>query len=234
VIELLNQYIYILLNPFKVHDEYHFARNEQSLNNDNVIPFGPTGVEVKEEIVEENKTKNFSRVEGITISWLFAALMGMYQMMAINLSLFTYDYFTDSSRFSDLWIDTYKQNTQWIFILFTLFNVVIFPLTVLVYLKFWEVMIRFFAQVFSVKGDHEEMIEQVLSCSLTSHFFLVIPVFGRMAHYTANLLFIFAGLKHNMRLSTLQSIIVLASPMFLTLLVVFLFIFFFFAMFGLL
>lgn len=236
MIDLINKYVYVFLHPFQVHDTFREKRQLELEKPDNVISmFGesrPLSYEQQNENEDEGLGLEITWVEGIAISWIFALIMAMYELLAANVSLFSYDYFLDDSSLASLLVETYTQSTHGLFILFSLANAVFFPTSTWLYLKFWEVMIRFFAQVFNVEGDYEEMIDQVLGCSLTSHFLLVIPVFGTMAHYTANLLYIFAGLKNNMGLTVLQSIIVLVSPLFLMLLVLFLNFFFLFAMIG--
>ena len=88
MIELFNRYIYIFLHPFQIHQEFRESRRKRGHAQANVLPFsGPTEVtqleidrlpeldeqSLLEEIEEkENALPEFSRAEGIAISWIFA------------------------------------------------------------------------------------------------------------------------------------------------------------------
>ena len=93
---------------------------------------------------------------------------------------------------------------------------VLFPLGAFVFVKFWGLLLRFFIRLYELPvKDEERAVDEVVAGSLTSHMFLVVPIFGEIAKHISSMVFLFAGLRSNLGMSVLQALMVVISPLFI-------------------
>lgn len=202
--ELFYNYFSYLLHPIKYHTDSAFRRMEYERVKKSRL-FALVG--------EEQKSSNPSDfVSFVTVSWFFNILYAAYSLAFIHLGLALSSNLSEMGYLPGLAVSSLFQKKITLIVL--LFEVVLFPLSAWVYIKFWKIVITFFKNIFD-KEIEEETIDEVLTNSLVGNFFLIIPVIGKMIKQVASVFYIFLGLKHNIRFSAMQSLIVIVSPLIL-------------------
>lgn len=208
--ELFQIYARSLFRPFATQESLRVLR--LSTHNQSIFAFqkvsSPTGGAL-------------SFLDAMSISWVMVLIKAIYAMVALLIGVYWLGILGDEGRFIS-GLKFWGTTAQTITIFMIIFEVILFPLTLWFYTKFWGVVIRFFGELFEVEGDMNQISEQIVNHSLSSHLFLIIPVFGEMVKHLAGLTLIYAGLKNNMRLNTMQSLMVLLSPLILLLFIMFL------------
>lgn len=113
-----------------------------------------------------------------------------------------------------------------------LFRLALFPITLFFYAKFWFVIVRFFCGLFltgrRAEDSHLEvyrpefseeqmnkMSKEVVHLSLTTYTLHLIPIFGKRLTHLAQIFYLYLGLRKNIGMTNLQSIIVILSPLLL-------------------
>jgi len=134
----------------------------------------------------------------------------IYSLVFLHLGLQLSESLIESGYFPGINLSSLFQKK--IMLMGLLFEVVFFPLTAWVYVKFWRIIISFFGSIFD-KDIDETALDDVVNNSLVGNFFLIIPVFGKLLKQISSVLYIFFGVKHNLRFTTIQSVIVVFSPL---------------------
>lgn len=218
VFQLFETYFGIFLHPFKTHAELRRRRLEK-----NKVDHGM--LKVVDGVHEENNfntsmildttgPKIMTFAESLSVSWIFVLVKTLYTLVSIHMGVHIFNYVSGDSRLKDLFLPNIRFQSQKILIFWVLMEVVLFPIVVWFYIKFWSVIIRFFSNLFETDSD-EDSLNQTLSHSLSANAFLLIPIFGDFARHLCSLFFIFAGLRNNLGMTQLQSLLVMISPLFI-------------------
>jgi hypothetical protein len=205
---LLYNYVQALIHPFKFHN---FLRTERGKKHN----LEPLRLAEEDEFLP-GALVNLMRlnfVESVGISWIFVILRAFYSFFGLWLGKFILEGMGWGVKGS---FDDKK-----IILIFQVGQVVFFPLMVWLYVKFWSLLIVFFGILYDKEDHSSEIAEEILNTSLCTYAFLAIPIFGGFLQKIVSLVFIFIGLKENMKLGTLQSFLVVLSPIFLTLFLLF-------------
>jgi hypothetical protein len=229
---IVNDYITAFLHPFRTHEGL-------SLNRDlarKKINQSPLSIADEDHIedVEQLKTTGLSFVEVLSISWVLAVINGIYSIGLTYLGFLTSDALNDSEDLSFLVNGNISVEGQKVLISWAIVQVIFFPVTLWLYSKVWMVVIKFFGSLFDFEGDLEDVSAQIVNHSMVTNLFLIIPIFGEMVRHFSSVIYLFAGLKKNMRLTTLQSLIVVCSPLFIFVLLIVLVIMYFSTLFAML
>lgn len=114
-----------------------------------------------------------------------------------------------------------------IMIIFICLPIVLHPLYVWLYCKLWQSMMAI-----SSFRDHDEGVDlrrdQIITCSMVSSLFLVIPVFGKMIQRLTSLFYIYLGLRIRLKYTRMQSVGVILTPCLLLIVLVLCMLCFFF------
>ena len=199
--EILLRYIFTLLHPFQVHQHIRLQR-------EGVLPFGG----------DTARYQGVDYYEALAVSWLFFLAHCFYSPIVLHLSLYSRHYLEAQGGLfpSQEW-------GQGMLLIKLLAAATFFPLVTWLWVRFWDMMIRFFAELFNLEGeDVEQASAEIARNSLVGHAFLIIPIFGGVAQSVAGMVLLYAGLRKNLLLSRLQSLLVIASPLFLFLGLIFL------------
>jgi len=205
---ILYNYMQALIHPFKFHN---FLRAERGKKHN----LGPLRLAEEDEFLP-GTLANLMRlnfVESVGISWLFVILRAFYSFFGLWLGKFVLE--------SMGWGIKSSFDDKKIILIFQVGQVVFFPLMVWLYVKFWSLLIVFFGILYDKEDHSSEIAEEILNTSLCTHAFLAIPIFGGFLQKIVSLVFIFIGLKENMKLGTLQSFLIVLSPVFLVLFLLF-------------
>lgn len=146
------------------------------------------------------------------VSWLFNLLYAFYSLVFIHLGLYLTDGLKELGFFPGLMISSSFQRKVSLMVI--LFEVVFFPLSAWVYVKFWRILITFFSSIFDKKTE-PEALDDVVNNALVGNFFLIIPVFGRFLKQISGLVYLFTGLRYNLQFTLFQSFIIIFSPLIL-------------------
>lgn len=207
---LFHTYFSNFLHPFKNQEELRLLReNAEETSGTRHLRLANSDIPTTDELIEKQTLKP---EEILSISWIFAAIEALYGVLTIYLGNIFFQSWESSREMALLLpIDT-TIYTQKALLTATLGKVTFFPLIFWLWAGSWRILIQFFANLFQVEGDVYQMSRQIVQQSMTSHVLLMIPIFGRMLRHLAGFVHIFAGLRENMRLSVLQSVIVIVSP----------------------
>lgn len=213
LLEIFHEYFYSFLHPFKLHRSLAQSRvRARSMPQLRLATWGDTTG------IKSTKVPGLELVELVGVSWFFVIIRGLYSLVSINFGILVYqNYFSDNLPLLEEIFSPVTLQAQKMLLLYVVGEAALYPLVLWFYIKVWSVLINFFGNLFSIEGDINLMTEQIVGHSLVGHFFLLIPIFGEVARYFSSIVYIFAGLRNNMRMSVLQSVIVISSPLLLLL-----------------
>ncbi len=200
--EIIYNYIDCLLHPVRNHQAIYTRRTELERMKKGRL-FALVDDQFKEKF-------NLDFVSYALTSWLFVFVSAIYSLVFLHLGLQLSESLIESGYFPGINLSSLFQKK--IMLMGLLFEVVFFPLTAWVYVKFWRIIISFFGSIFD-KDIDETALDDVVNNSLVGNFFLIIPVFGKLLKQISSVLYIFFGVKHNLRFTTIQSVIVVFSPL---------------------
>lgn len=210
MINLLSNYIYAFLHPFKTHTLLN-AVSEHQVDVQEHRHFQLVE-DIPSEMNEADSTE-LHFVEAMSISWIFIVIQGIYSLLAIHLG---YQAFSmvhgEQEGLTALLIPNFQSQGRNLVFWGILLQIVFFPLIIWLYTRLWGSFIKFFADLFEVEGMLDEKTNQVINHSLVSYTFLILPVFGSMAQGIGMLFYLYAGLKNNFKFSHIQSLVILVSP----------------------
>ena len=210
MIEILSNYLYAFLHPFRTHS----LLNAISVHGTAVQDHRQFQLvdDIPEEVLEA-KNAELHFVEAMSVSWIFIVIQGIYSLIAIHIG---YQAFSmvhgDQEGLAALLIPNFHSQGRSLVFWGILLQIVFFPLFIWFYTRLWASFIKFFADLFEVEGKVDEKTNQVINHSLVSYIFLALPVFGTLAQGIGMLFYLYAGLKNNFRFSHLQSLVILVSP----------------------
>lgn len=197
-INILSNYVKYFLHPFETHRELYRSREHG-----------------------EHESDRPKLVDFISISWLFMMVKAMYALVFLYIGKKSSEYLLEQETISNLLGPGAAEIHRFI-ILFTIFEVILFPVALWFYAKFWGLIINFFCTLFdNNRPDKDQVVEEVVATSLTANMFLLVPIIGELGKYFSALFFLYAGLRENLKFSKVQSIVVLLGPLLLLLLFIF-------------
>lgn len=210
MIQLLSNYIYAFLHPFRTHNLLcavgeHTGAVQEGRQFQLVE-------DVPSEVLEASDTE-LGFVEAMSVSWIFIVVQGIYSLIAIHLG---YEAFSmvhgEEEGLAGLLIPNFHSQGKSLVFWGILLQIVFYPVFVWFLTRLWASFIKFFAELFEIEGPIDEKTNQVVNHSLVSYTFLALPVFGTMAQGIGMLFYLYAGLKNNFKFSHLQSLVILVSP----------------------
>lgn len=204
MLALWQQYFDFLIHPFYSHSKLRLARKS---HGDNVAPlFGST----------EAASEGPDFLTLMSISWPFYMMRALYTLLTVFISaqILTSEFSTEG--LVDLFATGYNYQWEKVMLFWTLLTVIFFPIAAWVAMKFWSLLLSFFAKLFQVEEEHlGEVCDEVARCSLVSHFFLIIPLVGELLKQVSSWIYLYAGCRANLGLTRLQSFIIIVSPIIL-------------------
>lgn len=230
ILDIFHEYFYSFLHPFKVHRQLRTLRQTK-----HTMPQLRLAVWGELQHDSTNQKRGQDIVEQVGVSWFFVIIRAIYSLISINIGLFVLENYLsfDLTMFKEVFSPVSLQG-QKILLLYIVGEAALYPILIWFYIKLWSVLIRFFGNLFGVEGDIPVMTEQVIGQSLVTHIFLLIPIFGDVVRYFSSIVYIFAGLRVNMRMSIVQSAIVICSPLFLLMIILLMFVAYLVALFSIL
>ena len=217
MLDVFYNYFYTFLHPFKQHE---FLRKSRETTLESGTKPNLRIADLSD--IESEDDGHMGFIEIMSVSWMLMMVRTIYSVISIYLGLITYNYMSDETGFANLLLPEFTFTTQKIVLFIVLLEAIFYPVILWLYTKFWGVLIKFFANLFEFEGDIQKVSDEIVNYSLVSNMFLMIPIFGELGKHFSSIIYLFAGLRKNMQLTSLQSVIVLASPMFLLLLFIFL------------
>ncbi|AYF43680.1 MULTISPECIES: hypothetical protein [Halobacteriovorax] len=145
-------------------------------------------------------------------SWPFVLIYGLYSLVQIHIGILLSAQMAKEGFLPAIFSSSEFQQKAFLFS--TLFKVVFFPLSAWVFVKFWRVVISLFAGLFD-KDLEGVNLEDTIAASLVGNFFLIIPIFGDFLKFVSQVVYLYFGLRYNLRFSFVQSFFILLSPLIL-------------------
>jgi len=158
---------------------------------------------------------SLSIYEVMLISWPLVMVQGFYALISLNLNFYLINNQSMLNQFLTLLGAGHLPRLHRVLVSVQILQVILAPLWMWVMYKFWASFVIFFGKLYNLPVNVRQSAEDICKVSMTSHLFLVIPVFGPFAKFICNFVYLFLGLRHNLLLSPLQSLIVLIAPIFL-------------------
>ena len=175
-------YVFVLIHPFRSHEYFRCLRNSG-----------------RRHVLE--KLKPLSLEESVSVSWIFEILGALYYIVSIYAVVYS-----GKNVHGFLFLSNVALVGA------TLAWILFFPFFTWIYVKVWMFLINFFARIYGIEGDIKQAIAEVMSSSLSSNFLMVIPFFGDAIRRPGQMILIFAGLRRNIGMTTIQSVFVLIAP----------------------
>ncbi len=166
------------------------------------------------EIVKDEKERGLHlKFTDFTLaSWPFVFIYGLYSLLQIHVGIALAGRMAEEGYLPAIFSSNEFQ--QKLFLFSTLFKVVFFPLSAWVFVKFWRVIINLFAGLFDKDIEGIEL-EDAIAAALVGNFFLIIPIFGEFLKFISQVIYLYFGLRYNLRFSFVQSFFILVSPLLL-------------------
>ena len=156
---------------------------------------------------EEGHLCCLSFIESLAVSWIFVIASSFYSLVSLNISK------------SALLPSTVSMEK--FALLIVMADIVLFPLWMLLYVKYWEVIITLFARIYGQEDKIDGPIKEVIYSSTCANILLLVPMFGWVLRLLVGLFLLAVGLKKNIGLSNLQSALTLLSPLMVLLILFF-------------
>lgn len=164
-------------------------------------------VAAEEDLVQQYTPLNF--VEACLISWVFIIIGAIYEIFGIQIGFSAIELLSEESDI----LYTIGVQTQKFGLISLMAKVVFFPFFLWAWTKLYVVIITFFAGLFNNNEEEvEESAKEIVYGGMSSFAFYLFPVFGPVFKVLGNIVIIFQGLRHNLGMSPIQSLIVLVSP----------------------
>ena len=193
MIELFYNYVVTFLHPFKNQEELRLIRSKASevAGVQTLRLAGELGAQDVPTSSELEKASSMRFIDILGVSWFFVAIEAFYAVLALHLGQVFFQSWSEPNDLALLLpLDT-SMYTHRVLLTAAIGKVTFFPIIFWIYAKFWKTLIRFFAGLFQVEGN---------------------PIFGKMLRHMSGLLHLFAGLRNNMQMTVLQSVVIILSP----------------------
>ncbi|MBP5297043.1 MAG: hypothetical protein J6Y94_06900 [Bacteriovoracaceae bacterium] len=202
MVELWHDFWFAFLHPVKLHQFLRWQR--QHLPTEDTAPVLP----FKEEELNTAPAPigpSFSTGETIALVWPLVIIKSFYTLLAIAVG------FASMSRFQAVMANPFPGDwkfTQYTIVSLALFGAVLAPLVLLIYLKIWQWVLKIFGRLFERSPETSLSAPEVVNYSMASYWFLLIPILGPMLQRLAQVFYLFVGLRQNIGLSRMQSMVV--------------------------
>lgn len=166
---------------------------------------------------EQNQKEGPDFLSLMTLSWPFYIMRALYTLVALYISAQIMSSEFKSEGLMELFSMGYSFHWEKMMLFWTMLGVILFPLASWITMKFWSLLLSFFARLFQVDEEHlNEVCDEVSRCSLVSHFFLIVPLVGELLKQVSSWIYIYAGCRANLGLTRLQSFLIIVSPIILS------------------
>ena len=157
--------------------------------------------------------REISLYESLGISWLLIILSSFFKLVIIT---FFISVFLDITSEANGIVESLYSGDRFVgfyfVILSTILDAVFFPLITLFVIQFWDLVIKFFANICDVEGDIDKKSKDILSVALSANMFKLIPIIGEIFTRLAQMIQMYAGLRRQLNFSVGASICVLMTP----------------------
>jgi hypothetical protein len=197
-------YFTYFLHPLQVNNYFRKNREEVMALSTPFLVDEETSLKLESDILQLDFT------DVLSVSWIFVLINSFYSLLFLNIGA------AILNRIDPTGIMVSNLGSPRSMIFFTLTQAIFFPLGFYIFAKFWEKIIIFFALVFNPDVENvDDVSEQVVSVSLSTHTFLLVPVLGPFIFFIAFAIYLFGGLKYNLGFRTLPALFTILSPFFL-------------------
>lgn len=215
MLALWQSYFDLLAHPFYSHALMRKERLEAPLEMEEGGDQNVTNLFEEEAQSDQSPDLDFPTI--MSLSWPFYIMRACYIIVGIYFTGRVISSEFSSSMLSEYFSMGYDFKLEQYMLYTTLFWVVFFPLGAWVTMKFWSLLLGFFAKLFMVDEEHlGEVCDEVARASLVSNFFLIIPIIGDLLKQVSSWIYLYAGCRANLGLSRLQAMIIIVSPVILT------------------
>jgi hypothetical protein len=168
----------------------------------------------------EQDDRKLSYLELMGISWSLHLIQAFYSVFALFLGAKSYSYFSESKDFTHFALEAFNFKFQKISLISTLFAVIFYPFIFQFAYKFWKSLFAFYNNIFDSQIEQiDELGDEILTSAFSANLFLIIPIIGNVLSNVAMAFFLFQGFKRKYEFTSLQSFLILMTPLFLIFLI---------------
>ena len=208
MLSLWQQYFDLLIHPFYSHALSRRERHEQGAENVRGL--------FDKSSDQENSPDSLDFLGLMSLSWPFYIMRACYLIVGIYLSGQVINSEFSSKGIVNFFSGGYHFEFEQYLLYTTLLWVVLFPIGAWITMKFWSLLLNFFAKLFQIEEEHlGEVCDEVSRGALVSNFFLIVPFIGDLLKQVSSWVYLYAGCRSNLGLSRLQSFIIIVSPVIL-------------------
>lgn len=195
IVDVLTTFIHYLIHPFKTHDIF-MNQNE-----------------------DDSELMHLSVYESLGTSWVFVVFNGLVRIIILNFLLtMIFDLVQNTSLDIGLVFDISELPGYSFFVLSAVLDVIFYPLFGFFIIQYWEMIIKLMGKLLQVPGDLSKKAGDIISVSLSSHIFKIVPFFGAPVQSLAGMFLMYAGLRKQLNASPALSICIILSPVFIMML----------------
>ena len=179
-----------------IHTFFHPKETQMLLRSDNVYA------------IDSERRRTLTFEESLSCSWMFSFIQAFYTILIIFLGI---EYFSVTEKMPSV----ISRNATVLKIFFIILEFVLFPIGFWIYVKFWSKVITIFTKIFEINLENEKRTQDLLVQTMSTHTFLVLPVFGKLFSKVGSIIYLYLGLRDNLGFNAAQSIFVLLFPLFI-------------------
>lgn len=193
MLKLLEAYLYPIIHPFKYQDSL--------VNN---IPI---------ESQLNGELEKLEMTDAIAISWLVKVIRAVIHIFVLYFFTNTIFSFTlEDSEFANEFIPGARFDGYVLIVIGIVLETIFYPILTLIFMELWTFMIRVYATLLGTDRDEDKVAEQIMTASLSSTLFEIVPFVGEFFKSISNLVILYAGLRRNLKASKALSVLIISTP----------------------
>lgn len=162
--------------------------------------------------LDPSSDQNLKFYESVCFSWVFKIIEGIGRIFLMFIIAFSITQFLEESDpIFQSFMDEGRFNGFYLLVITTIFEVLFFPLMVMLFVKIWEYVLKFYGFLLKEKWT-QERVQSIFSITLASNIYLIIPVFGKSVQSVASMFYFYGGLRNQLGMTRSLSLCVLFTP----------------------
>lgn len=189
MINIFSSYIHYLIHPFKTHEQFldgSFSRNQ---------------------------LERLGVYESLAVSWLCVLINSLFRIIILMFIVKSFfGLMSDEIDFLSPLFDINQISSFNLLILSSILDVIFFPVFGIIFIQFWEVLLKFYAKLLQTEGDIEQKAHDILSVAQSSKILDIVPFLGSAISSFVSLILMYAGLRVQLKASPTLSVCILLTP----------------------
>ncbi len=195
-LSLIEDFIYCFLHPYRIHEYWRHR-----------IPLPG---------IHHTRDITLTIGESLAISWMFAIIKAIIQVLFIYiLAIFFRNFILSSFPIAEMYQVSGLLSPYYIFVISLILDIIFFPVMTFIMAQFWMWLIKFYGKYLD-ESESEKKAEEIITVALTTHVFYLVPIIGEFLQKIFFMFYIYAGLRKNLGANRVVSLLIIFTPIFLT------------------